>query len=112
MSSQINVNIRMDRDLKELADDLFSRMGFNMTTAINTFVRQCLREESIPFQIKPYDDYEAKIKLSLQQASEGKLTTFTISELENFENMDTDKALEFIEARRKETKKLISKRSG
>ena len=103
MSQQINVNIRMDRDLKESTDILFNRMGFNMTTAINTFVRQCLREESIPFQIKPYNDYENKIKLSMQQAKEGKLITFSVSELDSLEDMDTNTALEFIEARRKET---------
>ena len=102
MSQQINVNIRMDKDLKEHADILFSRMGLNMTTAINTFVRQCLREESIPFQIKPYNDYKAKIKLSMQQANEGKLTSFNLNELEALEDMDTVTALEFINTRRKE----------
>ena len=103
MGQQINVNIRMDRDLKESADILFNRMGFNMTTAINTFVRQCLREDSIPFQIRPYNDYKAKIELSLRQADEGRLTSFNIDELEALEDMDTDTALEFIETRRKET---------
>ncbi|MCL2571231.1 MAG: type II toxin-antitoxin system RelB/DinJ family antitoxin [Defluviitaleaceae bacterium] len=102
MGQQINVNIRMDKDLKEGADDLFHRMGLNMTTAINTFVRQCLREESIPFQIKPYNDYQAKIRLSIRQADEGRLTSFTIDELEALEDMETDKAREFINIRRKE----------
>ena len=103
MSQQINVNIRMDRDLKESADLLFSSMGFNMTTAVNTFVRQCLRERSIPFQIKPYNDYVVKIEQSLQQADEGKLITFSLDELESLEDMDTDTALDFIETRRKES---------
>jgi len=99
MGQQINVNIRMDRDLKERADVLFSMMGLNMTTAINTFVRQCLRERSIPFQIKPYDDYMVKIMSSLRQADEGQLTAFTIGELEAFEDMDIHKTREFITAR-------------
>ena len=103
MSQQINVNIRMDKDLKEHADILFSKMGFNMTTAVNTFVRQCLREESIPFQIKPYDHYKSKIKLSLQQADEGRLIPFSIDELESFEDMDASEALTIIESRRKES---------
>ncbi|MCL2189199.1 MAG: type II toxin-antitoxin system RelB/DinJ family antitoxin [Defluviitaleaceae bacterium] len=102
MNKQINVNIRMDSDLKERADLLFHQMGLTMTTAINTFVRQCLREETIPFQIKPYDDYVAKVGLSLRQADEGKLTPFTIGELEAFEDMDIAKAKAFIEARQKE----------
>ena len=103
MSQQVNVNIRMDRDLKEHADILFNRMGLNMTTAVNTFVRQCLREESIPFQIRPYDNYKAKIELSMRQADEGKLTEFTMDELESLEDMETDNAIEFIEIRRKES---------
>ena len=103
MSQQINVNIRMDRDLKESADALFNKMGLSMTSAINTFVRQCLREEAIPFQIKPYNDYRAKIESSLQQADEGNVISFTLDELEALEDMDINKAREFIETRRKDT---------
>jgi len=93
----------MDRELKENADDLFNKMGLNMTTAINTFVRQCLRERTIPFQIKPYDDYKAKIELSIRQADKGKLTAFTVDELTALEDMDTNDALLFINNRRKGT---------
>ena len=103
MSQQINVNIRMDRDVKESAEDLFNRMGFNMTTAINTFVRQCLREESIPFQIKPYNDYKSKIHKSIDEANEGKLISFDLHELESLEEMDNKSASTFLEERRKET---------
>jgi len=50
MSKQINVNIRMDKDTKERADALFNALGFNFTTAVNTFIKQALREQAIPFQ--------------------------------------------------------------
>ena len=103
MNRQVNVNIPMDRDLKELADILFDRMGLDMTIAVNAFVKQCLREESIPFQIKPYDDYRTKIALSLRQADEGKLIEFTLDELESFESMETGSALEFIRVRLSES---------
>ena len=52
MSPQINVNIRMDKEVKEQADKLFSELGLNFTTAINAFVRQSLRERAIPFYIQ------------------------------------------------------------
>jgi DNA-damage-inducible protein J len=52
MGQQINVNIRMDSDIKESADQLFNTLGFNLTTAVNAFVRQSLRERAIPFQIR------------------------------------------------------------
>ena len=51
MSKQINVNIRMDSETKERADRLFNELGFNLTTAINAFVKQALRERAIPFYI-------------------------------------------------------------
>ena len=55
-------------------------------------------------QTKPYDDYKAKIELSMRQADEGKLVPFSLDELEALEDMDADKALEFVEARRKEAR--------
>ena len=52
MAQQINVNIRMDKSVKERADVLFNALGFNLTTAVNTFVKQALQEQAIPFQPK------------------------------------------------------------
>ena len=66
MGQQINLNIRIDRDVKEQADKLFSELGFNMTTAINAFIRQALRERAIPFYIKA--DYPERGRESLREA--------------------------------------------
>ena len=46
-----NINIRMDKVLKEQAENLLSEFGMNMTTAFNIFLRQMVRERAIPFQI-------------------------------------------------------------
>jgi DNA-damage-inducible protein J len=46
-----NINIRMDKKLKEQAESLFSELGMNMTTAFNIFVRQSVRQGKIPFEI-------------------------------------------------------------
>jgi len=46
-----NINIRMDKALKEQAESLLSDMGMNITTAFNIFLRQTVREQAIPFQI-------------------------------------------------------------
>jgi len=52
MSSEtINLSIRMERELKEQAENLFSELGMNMTTALNIFVRQSVRQGKIPFEI-------------------------------------------------------------
>jgi DNA-damage-inducible protein J len=91
MGQQINVNIRMDRDIKERADNLFTDLGFNLTTAVNTFVRQCLREQGIPFQIKTHDNYfdAANMKRLLEskhQIEQGKVVVKTMAELEAMAN--------------------------
>ena len=49
--STTNISIRMDSELKEQADALFSELGMNLTTAFNIFVRQALREGGIPFHV-------------------------------------------------------------
>ena len=50
-STTTHVSIRMDTALKAQADELFTQMGMNLTTAFNIFVRECLRTSSIPFKI-------------------------------------------------------------
>ena len=51
MAGSTNISIRMDSDVKAQADALFGELGMNLTTAINIFVRQALREGRIPFEI-------------------------------------------------------------
>jgi DNA-damage-inducible protein J len=46
-----NVSFRIDTYVKKQADKLFSQLGLNMTTAFNIFLRQSIREGSIPFSI-------------------------------------------------------------
>lgn len=46
-----NITIRMDKELKDQADELFSDLGFNFTTAITAFIKQSVREQRIPFMI-------------------------------------------------------------
>lgn len=47
-----NLNIRLDRQVKEQAEAVFTELGMNMTTAINLFLRACIREHGIPFDLK------------------------------------------------------------
>lgn len=51
MSGTTNLNIRIDKDLKERAEAFFADIGLSMTTAFNIFVRQSLKQGKIPFEI-------------------------------------------------------------
>jgi DNA-damage-inducible protein J len=41
----------MDVELKKQAEQLFSELGLNMTTAFNIFLRQAVRQQRIPFDV-------------------------------------------------------------
>ncbi|GHV35951.1 hypothetical protein AGMMS49546_00330 [Spirochaetia bacterium] len=45
------VNIRIDDALKDQADSLFEELGMNMSTAVNVFIREAVRQRGIPFVI-------------------------------------------------------------
>jgi addiction module RelB/DinJ family antitoxin len=49
--NDVRVTIRVDKALKERADALFERLGLNMTTALNVFLRKAVDEEGIPFSV-------------------------------------------------------------
>ena len=91
MAETTNLNIRIDKDLKERAESFFGELGLNMTTAINIFVRQALRQGKIPFEISVTPDpfYSppnmAVLRRSIQEANEGKFVTKTLDELRAME---------------------------
>lgn len=47
----VNMSIRMDTELKKQAESMLADMGLNMTTAMNIFLRQVVRQGKIPFEI-------------------------------------------------------------
>lgn len=47
-----NLNIRIDADLKRQAERIFNELGLNMSTALNVFLRQTIRSNGIPFDMK------------------------------------------------------------
>jgi DNA-damage-inducible protein J len=61
MAETTNLSIRIDRDLKDEADNVFNALGMNLTTAITVFVKQAVRQKKIPFEIALYPDAENKV---------------------------------------------------
>lgn len=53
-----SMNIRMDSEVKEQAQKLFAEFSLDMTTAINMFLRQSIREQRIPFALQLNTDSE------------------------------------------------------
>lgn len=49
---KVSVNIKMDEEIRDSAKFLFSKMGLDMTTAVNIFLIQSIRNKGIPFELK------------------------------------------------------------
>lgn len=47
-----NLNIRIDKAIKDQAEAIFNELGLNMTTAVNMFLRTAIRENGIPFDLR------------------------------------------------------------
>lgn len=47
-----NINIRIDPELKEQAESLFSDLGLSMTSAITVFLKSAVNSNGIPFELK------------------------------------------------------------
>lgn len=45
------ISIRVNESLKEQAQELFKSWGMDMSTAVNIFLSQTVREQRIPFSI-------------------------------------------------------------
>lgn len=49
VSKAVNMSFRVDKNLKQQADELFKKLGMNTSVALNMFLTQSVREQSIPF---------------------------------------------------------------
>ena len=46
------MNIRMDDDTKRQAQQIFSDLGMDLKTAVNVFLRQTIRYQGLPFEVR------------------------------------------------------------
>lgn len=85
--AQVNINIRMDEDLKKQFDSFCYDIGMNMTTAFCVFARKAVRERRIPFEVSadPFYSEEnmARLKESIRKVESGekKLTEHELIEV-------------------------------
>lgn len=50
--SKMSIIIRLDSEVKEQAQQVFSNLGMDMTTAINIFLRQAIQYQGLPFDVR------------------------------------------------------------
>lgn len=85
--AQSTITARVDADDKSRFDNFCSNVGISTSTAVNMFVKAVLRENRIPFEIKPDPFYSesnmAHLKKSVQELREGKGTVHELIEVDD-----------------------------
>lgn len=59
-----NFSVRMDYDIKKKSEYVYGRLGINLTTAINVFLRQSIRAGGFPFDVRIKDENDDNINLN------------------------------------------------
>ena len=79
------IQARVDTELKNEASELFESLGLDMTTAIKVFLKRCLQEGGIPFEIRNNKETSLDVlkafMLLRQQAEANGVTDLTLDEV-------------------------------
>lgn len=50
-NSNSRINVRVDENIKKQANEIYNRLGLDMSTAINMFLRQTIITKSLPLNL-------------------------------------------------------------
>lgn len=84
-----NLQIRIDDDLRDQAQQIAQDLGMDLTTAVRVFLKQMVHNHGLPFkpELDPFYTTRNQIALqdSIQELSEGKLIKKSLKDLQAME---------------------------
>ena len=80
-----NINVRVDTDLKQAAESLFSDLGLDMSSAITMFLKSAVSNNGIPFEVKRVPN--AETRAALAEYDEMKKNPSTYKRYASFDDM-------------------------
>lgn len=63
MSEMVNVNLKMDADVKKSMEQACAELGLTMSAAFNIFARKVGREKRIPFEVS-VDPFYSEVNMA------------------------------------------------
>ncbi len=69
MKSKVKLEIKIYKNIKKDAQELFDTLGLDLSTAINIFLHKCLLTNGIPFEIK-IPSYKKEVIEKMNKAKE------------------------------------------
>ena len=67
----VSTSIKIDAETKKEAQELFKDLGINLTTAVNIFLKQAVREQGLPFYVGK-TKYKDEVYQAMKDAEQGK----------------------------------------
>ena len=67
----VSTSIKIDARTKKEAQELFKDMGMSLTTAVNIFLKQVVREQRIPFYVGE-PKYKEEVYQAMNDVEQGK----------------------------------------
>lgn len=93
MAKTANINVRIEPEIKQRAENLFNSFGISVTDAINIFLHKSIMEGGFPFMIKQ-SRYNAETEAAIHEARNiilGNIQTKTYSSTkELFDELDVE----------------------
>ena len=81
-----NLQIRVDDDLRDRAQQVANDMGMDLTTAVRVFLKQMVNDQGLPFKpaLDPFHSpkNQEALKVSIDQLNDGKVVSKTLDELQ------------------------------
>lgn len=86
MAQTVQVNFRVDKELKQQAEMILDDIGLSMSTAYTIFLKKITREGGIPFELKTDPFYSESnmrhLQQGIRQLENGQVVIKTMEELE------------------------------
>ncbi|MBR3252936.1 type II toxin-antitoxin system RelB/DinJ family antitoxin [Candidatus Saccharibacteria bacterium] len=71
-TNDVTMTIRTNSEVKKTAAALFDDLGLDMSSAINMFLRECIRKDGIPFEISRKEIPNLKTRRAIKNAINNK----------------------------------------
>lgn len=65
--NNVATQIRIDKSVKQQASELFAMLGIDMSSAVNVFLRQCIIQGGLPFEVK-IPQYKPEVIEAMEEA--------------------------------------------
>ena len=85
----VNTSIKIDEETKKEAQKLFKDLGLSLSTAINIFLKQSIREKGIPFYISSLPE-NSELAQALEEAKKIKKNPSNYKSYDSLKEMFTN----------------------